>query len=617
MRFQTTMKQTLKAFGSIFAISAMMVFAASCTKENLSDEAQEHASTSYPLGPARQINVTAGLNTDGSSDKAYLNTADGLVKWEDNDPVRINNATLYAEDIRELDTVCSLVGYVKPVQQSGSSIDEYYGVYPASAISSEEDWGGNNSVTPKLNLKPLARQTRTATSGRVNNNYMVSYTTVDRDGEVKNIYFKNICALMRIGLKSTSGTQKVGKIALYTSTNTTAVLWGGTATVSFSGSNYSAVPTLTVTGDKTNKQRKLILDCGGVSVGTGSYTYFDIYVPMIKNSNIKDLCLEVYNEDSTKMMRKTVSSSNNILKRNNIYTSTIDLAFDIDGFIDADFSISATKTTKFSKGNLQYRASTDTWRFAPNQYTIQGKNKNETISQTSTEFIDLFGYGTSGYGTAKPWLTEPTEQENASGKFPNQNISNTNYDWGIYNNIGSNPKGAFYTWTVEEAEYLMNTRKTSTHNTIDNARFSVCRIEYESGKYRNGVMIFPDVYKYPSGVNKFNKNTINKTTAATADDYEKTTFTLENFRKLEAAGFVFLPSAGFRGYSTNGHGDGITVYSSIDPIDHWSMYWTGTHVDKKYAKYLLLVNSNVEVGEPNFHKSGGRSVRLVTNNYHK
>lgn len=70
------------------------------------------------------------------------------------------------------------------------------------------------------------------------------------------------------------------------------------------------------------------------------------------------------------------------------------------------FSVSPNKLVYFSKGNLQYQASTNTWRFAENQWDYVGdategnvymddvKCNNSYISQTYNGWIDLFGWGT-------------------------------------------------------------------------------------------------------------------------------------------------------------------------------------------------------------------------------
>ena len=66
------------------------------------------------------------------------------------------------------------------------------------------------------------------------------------------------------------------------------------------------------------------------------------------------------------------------------------------GALSGVFSVSDSTMIHFSKGNLQYQASTETWRFATNQYDIVGLANNQ-ISNTNEGWIDLFGWGTSGY----------------------------------------------------------------------------------------------------------------------------------------------------------------------------------------------------------------------------
>ena len=51
------------------------------------------------------------------------------------------------------------------------------------------------------------------------------------------------------------------------------------------------------------------------------------------------------------------------------------------------FSVSATKKVRFSPGNLQYQASTKTWRFAEHQYDYIG-DANRNISPTYSGWID-------------------------------------------------------------------------------------------------------------------------------------------------------------------------------------------------------------------------------------
>ncbi|MBO4340529.1 MAG: serine/threonine protein kinase, partial [Bacteroidales bacterium] len=70
------------------------------------------------------------------------------------------------------------------------------------------------------------------------------------------------------------------------------------------------------------------------------------------------------------------------------------------------FSVSDSSQVYFSKGNLQYQATTQLWRFAPQQYDFVGIDNNK-ISPTWGGWIDLFGWGTSGHGHGavnyQPW----------------------------------------------------------------------------------------------------------------------------------------------------------------------------------------------------------------------
>ena len=57
-----------------------------------------------------------------------------------------------------------------------------------------------------------------------------------------------------------------------------------------------------------------------------------------------------------------------------------------NGAIKAAFSVSADKQIYFSQGNLQYQASTGTWRFAEHQYDMIGSD-NSNISSSYSGWI--------------------------------------------------------------------------------------------------------------------------------------------------------------------------------------------------------------------------------------
>lgn len=131
------------------------------------------------------------------------------------------------------------------------------------------------------------------------------------------------------------------------------------------------------------------------------------------------------------------------------------------------FSVAHEKMVLFSPGNLQYQASTKTWRFAEHQWdfvgthsykdkdnggTIEGSD-NANISETYDGWIDLFGWGTSGFNGKEPYMTSKNDSDYGNGE---NDIAGTNYDWGVYNAIsnGGNKAGMWRTLTVGEWWYL-------------------------------------------------------------------------------------------------------------------------------------------------------------------
>ena len=83
------------------------------------------------------------------------------------------------------------------------------------------------------------------------------------------------------------------------------------------------------------------------------------------------------------------------------------------GSINGLFSVSADKQVYFSQGNLQYQASTNTWRFAERQIDYVGLNSNGNVyeggvqcdnalmSSTYSGWIDLFGWARAAIPTVQ------------------------------------------------------------------------------------------------------------------------------------------------------------------------------------------------------------------------
>lgn len=246
-----------------------------------------------------------------------------------------------------------------------------------------------------------------------------------------------------------------------------------------------------------------------------------------------------------------------------------------NGKLPGKFSVSATKQVSFAMGNLQYQASTKTWRFAKNQYDVIGP-KNENISITYSGWIDLFGWGTSGYDSKFPYMTSTDYSEYGDGE---NNIAGTDYDWGVYNAIsnGGNKAGMWRTLTRSEWKYLFNTR-TNAENLRGQATVNG----------QTGYILLPDGWSTPSGM----------TFTADPCNFTTNSYTASEWSKMEASGAVFLPCAGFR-YGT-----------TVNDVGTNGLYWSSTYYSSVFAYYFYFYSSSVGPSDY-YYRYYGHSVRLV------
>ena len=246
-----------------------------------------------------------------------------------------------------------------------------------------------------------------------------------------------------------------------------------------------------------------------------------------------------------------------------------------DGAIRAEFSVSDSTKVYFSQGNLQYQASTNTWRFAEHQFDIVGFD-NKNISEKYNGWIDLFGWGTSGYNGKNPYMT--SKEINTDYGDGENDIAGTNYDWGVYNKIynGGNQTGLWRTLTYKEWRYLRYDR------TDADALYGTATVNGV-----NGCIFLPDNWTTPTGV----------TFKCGANGYSVNTYTVCDWAKMEANGAVFLPTAGSR-YGT-----------LVCDVGSRSFCWSSSAYDGGKTSYLYICSD--EVGTNDGYRYHGQSVRLV------
>ena len=259
------------------------------------------------------------------------------------------------------------------------------------------------------------------------------------------------------------------------------------------------------------------------------------------------------------------------------------------GAINGLFTINSNgDKVYFSQGNLQYQASTNTWRFATSQYERIGGN-NSNISPTYSGWIDLFGWGTSGYNHGancyQPWSTS-TEYSDYYAYGSNTNNlydQNRKADWS-YNSIlnGGNQENLWRTLTYQEWWYLLMERTTPS-----GYRFVKAIVDEISG-----IIILPD--NWVSSIYSLNYPNVELNTGFGIN----TISAIDWNSVLEPHGAVFLPVTGKR---TNG-----TYVGNLN----WGGYWSASMGEDRYAHCCVIESAGLTPAASSF-RNNGLSVRLV------
>ncbi|MBP5642312.1 MAG: hypothetical protein J6W92_04540, partial [Paludibacteraceae bacterium] len=263
----------------------------------------------------------------------------------------------------------------------------------------------------------------------------------------------------------------------------------------------------------------------------------------------------------------------------------------VQGQLSGKFSVSPTKKVSFSQGNLQYNAAQDKWRFATNQYDFVGDAfngnviigatacNNANISNDYNGWIDLFGWGTGD---------NPTCATSVSAHYK------TFTDWGAH--IIDNGGGKVNLWrtlTKDEWVYIFYGRKDAAK------KFALGSVDGI-----NGTILLPDNWSPIQGVS-FSPST-SKGMEDLGEYYYDSNgghfgdnpYTIEQWCRMDSAGAVFLPAAGYR--------SSTSVYS----VGERGMYWSSTPSSVNYVYYVHFGSDHLS---PQYEGSRiyGQSVRLV------
>lgn len=540
-----------------FTILILAVMAlAGCKKDNLA---------SIPEG-AILLTAESHQGADGTK----TSVQDLSIQWVQGDQVSLAG--------RPYDVVFNeQTAYVENFARPASG--DFFSYYPAGLTATE------SSVTvPSLYV-----------SSYVDGRQILKQPLVAKDRyDSENIEFLYVTSSVQVLIKNTTGTDLIVDRVEVSSASKQLC---GPCGISFDNS-YNLTVTPKTSGITDGEKKVTVVFEGAPLVVTSGGNPVEVQVPILPVSAASnDLTISVY----THHLPGTLPCSgytfsralpNPDIARNEMMPARV--LFNASSHpTGLYFSVSETAKVIFSIANLQYHAHAGLWRFAEHQYDIIGA-PNSNISSTYNDWIDLFGYGTSLHNSINPYMTSETFSD-----YPNSNISGTDYDWGVRNPItnGGNQPNLWRTLTSAEWYYLLHVRgvdnkpAASTVCDVANARFAKARVNGQ-----NGLIIFPDQYTHPSPQVDL-QDCINEIHIAWTN---AVAISLAEWSKMESAGAVFLPAAGYR--------EGSEPLEVDQEGDYWS-----SSFESDNSRRVMFNNSNT--GDASFvngtHPHYGYAVRLV------
>ena len=246
------------------------------------------------------------------------------------------------------------------------------------------------------------------------------------------------------------------------------------------------------------------------------------------------------------------------------------------------FEVAPGSYVYFAPANLQYQASGKIWRFAEHPYDISTTNANPT--STSSNWIDLFGWGTSGQNTGAvanmPYAKSVTESDYYPGGSYSTDLAGDYAcaDWG---KVQISNAGGSYDWrtpTAAEWNHLLTVRLHC------DSLYTLATVEKIPG-----LILFPDDwnFEYWSMVLKYQNKS-----------YTDNKFDSALWSQMAEQGAVFLPASGQR------------LGDSLSDFKLSGCYWSSTHLGA-YGAYFFGFSPKFLQPNANKGRRYGMSVRLI------
>lgn len=314
----------------------------------------------------------------GFETKTTYDSFEGLFKWSTNDAISIH----YTDGSFVTGQVDPNTGKVSVNAPSGQTRD-YYAVYPSSSAVTA------TSSSPLQVKLGASYDISTIISGITDfgMDWAPCPMVAINSASSETLIFHHVGGLIRIALQDIPAATRSVKLTFDKSVT-------GTFTVS---SPSSTEPTITA------------------GSGSGMEVTFTLTSKTGVGSLSSDVLLNVPVPCGTfgSITAQLLDYRSNVLA-SETYTSPVSIARHSGKKLTffrkkaPSFSVSPTKKVVFAPGNVQYKASTKTWRFAQHQWDFVGdatygtvydggvKSDNTLISPDYNGWIDLFGWATAG-----------------------------------------------------------------------------------------------------------------------------------------------------------------------------------------------------------------------------
>ena len=576
---EKTMKKIFAySFAAVFA-----VFAVSCQSENLDPQTV----TDEQNQPVQLITETITATVDEGNTKATVATSDGTFNWTGGtDKIAVHTTSGYVNS-----GAASATGNSASFSVTYSGSRDAFAVYPYTLVYDEaNDEYYSNSVSDygqnehSLIVNLPATYALSAVSGENTPCPMIA------DNTGSGWEFKQLCGLLRLTVSDIPSGTSYLKLDFN----------GRKVSGAFSVASPVTAGISTIASVAGTKGTDDFIKITGITTETS----VTVNIPLPTGTAYSDLIVSAWNSSDVPLKAQVTPFSYTASRaKGKKLTSALSLGV---------FSIVSGKYAVIAPGNLQYQASTSTWRFAEHQYDYVGdgsngnvyvgetKSNNASVSSDYTGWIDLFGWGTSG--------SAPSDQTARAPYYTTQNNSdyvsnittdgeswgeNSEWDWG-HNAIsnGGNTADTWRTLTKDEWVYLINVDNSGSYRQVTVGSDKKAPYGHASVNGVNGLVLLPDGWdgSVHSGFTYGKSSWSNVYTESSTPKWSE----------MESAGCVFLPAAGYR--------LGTGVYS----VGDGGGYWSSTASNADYAYGLNFFSSNVNPAFSNY-RCYGYSVRLVQN----